>query len=178
MARLGKVVEYLRESNTSATVRVALDASDEITATHYSAPGDDSAPLPGDWAVVIQDEKEWLCPGFVDAVEGSAQGGERRLYSRKSDGALAVVVYLKSDGTIEAGGALAVAIAEKVATELDRIKTDLSTLITAIGTGFTAVGVSTAANGPAGKTAFEGALGGVPSSPGDTASNTLKAGAP
>lgn len=90
-------------------------------------------------------------------------------------------VHISPSGVIHGGdesGAEFVALADKVTTELNRIKDDLTTLKTAIGTGFTGVGASTAANGAAGKTAFEGALAGPPawpSSPGDVAATKLKA---
>lgn len=60
-------------------------------------------------------------------------------------------------------------------TELDRINGHIDTLKTAIGTGFTAVGAGTSANGPAGKSAFDTAAGSIPTGPGPTASDTLKA---
>lgn len=63
----------------------------------------------------------------------------------------------------------------KLQTELNRISSDLSALKAAIGAGFTAVGIGAAANGPAGKTAFDGAAAAIPSSVGTTASATLKA---
>lgn len=59
--------------------------------------------------------------------------------------------------------------------ELQRIQSDLSTLKSAISAGFTAVGEGGAASGNAANTAFQGASGAVPSTPGNTASDTLRA---
>ncbi len=62
-------------------------------------------------------------------------------------------VFLAADGTVSLGATEAadfVALASKV-------DAAISLLQTAIGAGFTAVGVGVAANGPAGKTAFESA---------------------
>lgn len=49
-------------------------------------------------------------------------------------------------------------ILDQVKDNFDQIKQYLNTLVTAIGSGFTAVGAGSLANGPAGKTAFDGAI--------------------
>lgn len=77
-------------------------------------------------------------------------------------------LFLRSDGLLCLGEKLPtdwVALASKVDAELSKIKDDLSALKTAVGAGFTAVGVGASANGPAGKTAMDGALAGPPSWP-------------
>lgn len=91
-------------------------------------------------------------------------------------------IHIKGDGSIHLGddaGADFVALAGKVATELNRIKSDLTTLKSAIGLGFTGVGAGAAANGGTGKTAFEAGLATPPatwpSSPSDVAATKVKA---
>jgi hypothetical protein len=83
-------------------------------------------------------------------------------------------VHIAADGVIHAGdaaGAEFVALADKVATELDRVKQDLTDLAMAVKTGFTNVGASTAANGPAAAAAFTW----QPSTPESVAATKLKA---
>lgn len=88
-------------------------------------------------------------------------------------------VYLAADGKVHLGGGTAaadfVALAAKVATELSRVNSDFTALKTAIGSGFTAVGVALAANGAAGKSAFDTAAAAIPSSPASVASANVKA---
>jgi hypothetical protein len=90
-------------------------------------------------------------------------------------------IHLSPLGVIHAGddaGAEFVALAGKVATELDRIKTDLTKLKTAIGAGFVAVGIAAAADGGKGKLAFESSVAPPPaiwpSSPASVAATKLK----
>lgn len=95
----------------------------------------------------------------------NASGGA--LVTTPSGGALSVS---------KAGGApSAVAMADDVETELNRIKTDLATLKSAVATGLGAVGIGAAANGGTGATAFNSAAGSIPSNPGSVASANLKA---
>ena len=67
-----------------------------------------------------------------------------------------------------------VALAQLVADEFTRVSEELTELKTAIGAGFTAVGVGTAANGPSGKTAFDGASATIPGSTNTVAASKLK----
>lgn len=83
-------------------------------------------------------------------------------------------IHIKSDGVIHLGdeaGASFVALASKVATELDRIKTDLSTLKSAIS----GAAVLAQDGGATFKTNIMSALSSFPSSPGDVAATKVKA---
>jgi hypothetical protein len=88
-------------------------------------------------------------------------------------------IHIAPNGVIHAGdgaGAEFVALADKVATELDRIKTDLSKVKTAVSAGFVGVKAAAAADGALGKAAFETSLGPTwPSSPASVAATKLKA---
>lgn len=91
-------------------------------------------------------------------------------------GPAGVALRLKSDGSMvfaEGSGSAALALATKVATELDRIKTDFTLLKGAVAAGLTAVGVGASANGPAGATAFNSNASMVPSSPASVASSKI-----
>ena len=73
------------------------------TAEHFSPAGDDSRPLPGDYAVVVEvpGEGEGAVVGYLDpANAGVAEGGEKRIYARDANGNLAAEVHLQADGTI------------------------------------------------------------------------------
>lgn len=98
-------------------VRVALDGGvhisetkadpgdgDNVTAAHFGAPGDDAHPLPGDQAVLVRvpGSGTVVAVGYLDtAREGEAQPGERRIYSRDSDGAIQATLWLKADGSVD-----------------------------------------------------------------------------
>jgi hypothetical protein len=88
------------------------------------------------------------------------------------------ILISMSDSLLQLGaisGTDFVALAGKTKTELDSFKSDITTLKSAIGSGFTAVGVAMAANGPAGKTAFDSAAASVPHSPASVAATKVKA---
>lgn len=83
-----------------------------------------------------------------------------------------------SSGEIRLGNASEtsyVALAELVATELNRIKTDLTTLKAAVSSGLTAVGAGAAANGATGAAAFDSAAASVPSNPASVAATRVTA---
>lgn len=86
-------------------------------------------------------------------------------------------VHVKADqvNLYEASAADFVALAAKVATELNRVKADFTTLKTAIATGLTSVGIGGAANGGTGATAFNSAASAVPSNPASVAASKVKA---
>lgn len=115
---MGRIAQVLRSTRTSDDTGHGLDVvadpggSANATAPHYSSPGVDSAPLPGDYAA-LEDSTgvgEEFCAGYADTANaGLAAPGEVRLYSRASTGAVQGDVWIKGDGTIvatNAGGSL------------------------------------------------------------------------
>jgi hypothetical protein len=92
--------------------------------------GEDYNP-PDDSRIIIAD----LGPGFKvsvacdDGIEPSASVGERRLYSI-SGGAVAAIIHLLADGTVElnGGGGTAVEFA-RLKTAFDQLKSDFDTLV-------------------------------------------------
>jgi hypothetical protein len=87
-------------------------------------------------------------------------------------------VHVKPNGQIHLGSNAAadyVALAAKVATELNRVKSDLTALKTAISNAFFAVGIGAAANGTTAQTSFNGATLTVPSNPASVAAAKVKA---
>lgn len=73
------------------------------TADNFTAPGDDSQPLPGEPVIIIPmgDRGARAILATVDPQnEPKAAPGEKRIYARKTDGTLAVDVWLKRTGEI------------------------------------------------------------------------------
>lgn len=72
------------------------------TCAHFSAPGDDSHPLIGDYplAVPIPQRGGAAIAGYVDPKNaGITAPGEKRIYARNTDGEIQGSLWLKSDGT-------------------------------------------------------------------------------
>jgi hypothetical protein len=106
MASIGEVLDFERTEEDEAHVsEVKADPGGgaNLTARHFGAPGDDSHPLPGD-LVAVQESVESgsaQAVGYLDPNnEPEAGPGERRLYSRDGDGAVAAVIWLKANGTL------------------------------------------------------------------------------
>lgn len=115
MGFLAKVVSFARASVAGAQTPECIvdrDGGDTVTAHHFTAPGDDAPPLPGDVAYLGDDAGAGAAQivGYQDpATAGVALPGERRIYSRSAPGVVAVSLWLKADGTITAsnpGGAV------------------------------------------------------------------------
>ncbi len=181
MARIGEILEVIRtetdQGTPSTDLKVDLGGGNIVTATLYQPPGDDSLPLVGDYAILVDagGRGVWVATAFMDpSLVPVAGPGERVLSARTALGELAASLHLKADGTSEFNGTAWVAMAELVADEFTRVNNDITSLKTAIGGGFTAVGAGALANGPAGKTAFDSAAETIPSAVGDVASTRLK----
>lgn len=108
MGFLGKVLSSVRVTRGGVNVTdVKVDPSGgagEITIEHMGAPGDDSLPLDSDRVVGIPTggTGRVVAGGYADTEnEGVAVKGEKRLYSRDSEGDVRATLYLKKDGTIE-----------------------------------------------------------------------------
>lgn len=181
MARIGEILEVIRTETDqgvpSTDLKIDFGGGNICNAVLYATPGDDSLPLVGEYALVVDagGRGAWVAIGTMDpALVASAAQGERILSSRTALGELAAWIHLKSDGTTEVNGSDFVALASLVADELARINDDFTSLKSAIGTGFTNVGAAMAANGALGKAAFDTAASAVPSTPGSVASTRLK----
>lgn len=106
MGFIATVVSFARSVVSGAQApeaKVDRGGGDTITAGHFSAPGDDSQPLPGDIVFVAEDEGQGngQIVGYQDAKTSPvAAGGERRLYARRGPGVVSCEVWLKADGTL------------------------------------------------------------------------------
>jgi len=109
VGRLAFVIDFERvDENDEKTVVVKIDpgGGNLLTADQFGPSGVDAPPLENDYVVTVRTpgDNEEKIVGYLDPVnEGVAEGGEFRAYSRDEDGAVAIAIYLKKDGTIEFG---------------------------------------------------------------------------
>ena len=107
MGRIGRVISYDTEERGDITVGlilVDLGGGENKTLDFFSANGDDSPPLPGDYVAVLKQ------PGTGRAIATSyfdpkntydSSIGEKRIYGRSpSTGNKISQVWLKDDGSI------------------------------------------------------------------------------
>ena len=101
MCQLAKVLSFintLRNSAPVGDVECQTAGSFNVTAQHMASPGDDSQPLPGDYAAVMKGagSGQQFTVGYVDPVNSALAGaGEKRLYARDSGSAPVCAVWLK-----------------------------------------------------------------------------------
>lgn len=106
MGGVAKVLSFVRQLRRGANVtdvKVNPGGGANLVAEHFSTPGDDSHPLPNDYAVLVpvQQTGRVAAVGYIDpANEQAAAAGERRLYSRDSDGNIVATIWIKNDGEV------------------------------------------------------------------------------
>lgn len=104
MGRIAKLLSFLRVTRNGAQIsdaKVNPGGGPNITAQHFSAPGDDSHPIPGDYVSMSADSGSGResAVGYVDSLNTpKAQPGDKRIYARDGDGAVIVEVWLKNTG--------------------------------------------------------------------------------
>lgn len=85
------------------TVDLSGDGIGDKTAEHYTPPGVDALPLPGDEVIVEEADGQGhgTACGYQDPKnQGKAAPGEIRLYARSPDGSWVAEVWLRSDGSV------------------------------------------------------------------------------
>jgi len=106
MGFLATVVEFLRssvEGVPTPEAKVDRGGNDTVTGYQFAPAGDDAQPLPGDVAYLGDDLGAGNAQilGYQDPTNAGLAGpGERRLYSRATDGTVTAQVWLKADGSI------------------------------------------------------------------------------
>ena len=108
MGLLGKLLSFARSGQSSQS-KVNTGGGYNQTLPHFSAPGDDSYPLPDDHvaAVDVQSTNGRAAVGYVDLKnEQKAAEGEKRIYARDGDGNGVVELWLKNDGSATLSNAL------------------------------------------------------------------------
>ena len=129
MGFLADVLSFARETVRGAKapeVKVDRGGGDTLRAGHFTNPGIDAVPLPGDVAAVEDSSGTGAgqVTGYQDPLsEPEAAEGEVRIYSRSAPGVVIAKVWVKKtgevliannigtltlnpDGTIEANGAV------------------------------------------------------------------------
>lgn len=111
MVNLGTVTGQEVKKNRDGKVQVRLlqvqmtNAEDVQTVQYMPTAGEDAPPRNGDQVAVLE-----IGPGFKvalgvsDSVVPSAEPGERKTYSRDSQGAIAAFILLAKNGDIELNG--------------------------------------------------------------------------
>ena len=102
-AKLLSFVRVIRNSASISDVKVDTGGGVNVTAEHFAPAGDDSFPLTTDYAYVspVPTSGGFVVVGYIDPKSApKAQAGDKRIYARKSDGLLAVEVWLKNDGSV------------------------------------------------------------------------------
>lgn len=96
------------EHGVDVTVDLSDDDANLVTAEHYTPPGLDVLPLPGDEVVVEEadGQGEGTAVAYQDLKNpGKAVAGEWRFYARNSSGSPVCEIWLKGDGTVEVSNA-------------------------------------------------------------------------
>jgi len=116
MGLIGRVLSFVAKVRHGANVNdveVRAGGMPLFTAEHFCTPGDDSAPLDGDYAMLseVAPMGRKVVVGYLDPNNAPlAAKGEKRTYSRGVGGVVVASVWLKADGsaTVEAEGAVTI----------------------------------------------------------------------
>jgi hypothetical protein len=105
MSRFAVVLHVERVSDDGHGLDVVCDPGGgaNLTAPHCANPGDDSSPLPGDFAQLGESSGTGAesAVGYCDTRNaGKAKPGEKRIYARNASGSVVVDLYLKGDGSL------------------------------------------------------------------------------
>lgn len=130
MGRVGRFLSFIKGTGRNES-RSDIGAGDIIEAVHFSPPGDDSPPMPGDYSANMENSPSgtFVAVGYIDPNnESSASPGEKRIYARGGDGQQVSQVYQKNDGSVEisnlAGGSVLMESGGDVLINGVRITTD------------------------------------------------------
>ena len=99
MGLIATALDYI----TNAKIKVQAKGKNALTATHFSSPGDDANPLPSDKVVIVSTGKSGgvAAVGYIDSKNpDKSESGEKRFYSRDSDGNVVAEVWMHNDGRI------------------------------------------------------------------------------
>jgi len=140
MGRLAVVLSFFRTLRNGANVsdvKVDPGGGANATAEHFSSSGDDSQPLPGDYALLVGSTGEGReeVSGYIDPLNaGTAAPGEKRIYARStSTGDVVASLWLKNTGEVvcsnAAGGSFGLDAAGQFI--VNGVVVDLAGLLTA-----------------------------------------------
>ena len=103
--QIGRILSFRWLERLSAQIRgTTVDQGGaNVEIETYQQPGDDAAPLPGDYAAMMQvnGTGRWLMVGALDPKnQGTAKPGERRVYGRNTNGSIVCEIHLTNDGSV------------------------------------------------------------------------------
>lgn len=107
MGLITKVISLTREiifGAKSDTLKINTAGDVTRTADHFSSPGDDSNPLPEDYAICVDYPRtgSLASVGYIDPLNvNESLPGEKKIYSRNSTATIMAYIHLKNDGEIE-----------------------------------------------------------------------------
>jgi len=104
--------------------------NERIQSPLYGPSGDDSPPIADDRVLLIKVDGtgKYVITGVICKSQG-AEPGEKKLYSRDSNGDIQGYIYIKSDGTIEINGNADFAVSyNDLNTVLQSFKTSINAL--------------------------------------------------
>ncbi len=107
MGLIARLVSFTRRMTHSESL-VDPGGGATVTSEHFSSPGDDSQPLPGDYVATVSNQRTGgqSAVGYVDQLSRkSANPGEKRIYGRNAEGAEVNQVWLRRDGSIQISNA-------------------------------------------------------------------------
>ncbi len=107
MGRIGRIIDFIRGERNGAKLsdaRVDTGGGYNVDAAHFAGAGDDSAPLPEDYTILVPLPREggFAAAGYADPVNDPvALPGEKRIYARDpGTGAVVGSIRLFNDGSI------------------------------------------------------------------------------
>jgi hypothetical protein len=101
---IGKILSFTRVMRNNAKisdVKVNPGGNPNLTAEHFADAGDDSNPLPGDYALIsgVNGTGRGAAVGYVDVKNlQKSLAGEKRIYARDAQGVQKAELWLKSTG--------------------------------------------------------------------------------
>lgn len=98
-----RVIADGEDKDHGTLVTVSAAAKDDITVEHFSPPGVDAPPMPGDFAGTFEGTAsgEFIAAGYVDVKNaGTAEPGDVRIYSRDANRAPVAQIVVRGNGEI------------------------------------------------------------------------------
>ena len=103
IALVQKVIRTERHEAKITDIQVDPGGGASFVGENYGAPGDDYTPLLTDYAATmgVAGSGRSVIVGYLDPKNADiTEPGERRIYSRNSEGVIQAEFWLKSDGSV------------------------------------------------------------------------------
>ena len=117
--------------NSVRMLDVEMSSPSDLQSVQLVSIGEDYHPLPGAKVMVAQVGNAWkMAIVLDDGLTPTAALGEKFLYSQTTAGALAAVIKLRNDSTMELNGDTDFAVAfDRLKTAFDQLKSDYDGLV-------------------------------------------------